>query len=134
MTTMGRVRPSPSPRGRGKGKLAVLRATLVAYRALAPVAVGAALVALLAAAAAALSQRRIGATVLVPASILVAVTARLAILAAVDITAFPAVNTLYFAPAYPLLIAFVVVALVGLPELIRGRRKVDSMGRPGVSA
>jgi hypothetical protein len=111
-----------------RDRLAVLGPILVAYRALGPVAVGAALVAFLAAAAAALSQRRIGATVLLPASILVAITARLTILVAIDITAFPALNTLYFAPAYPLLIAFVVVALVGLAELIRGRRKVDSIG------
>jgi hypothetical protein len=123
--------PLPKQAKLDRDRLAILGATFVSYRAVAPVAIGAALLAFLAAAGAALSQRRIGATVLVSASILVAVAARIAILAAIDITAFPAVNAFYFAPAYPLLIAFVVVALVELPELIRRQRKVDSVGLTG---
>ncbi|MBK9089432.1 MAG: hypothetical protein IPL90_10460 [Holophagales bacterium] len=60
----------------------------------------------------ALIRRRAPVPVLVGAALLGAVVSRIVLLDLVDRTSFPALHPLYFAPAYPLLYAFVVLAFV----------------------
>lgn len=60
----------------------------------------------------ALARRRARVLVLVGAALLGGVVSRIVLLDLVDRTSFPALHPLYFAPAYPLLYAFVVLAVV----------------------
>jgi hypothetical protein len=56
-------------------------------------------------------RRRLGLLVLVNTIFLAAIAARLGLLSYVDVAAFPAINTLYLSPIYPILMLFCVFAL-----------------------
>lgn len=74
-----------------------------------------------------LTRRRDLAGVLIGAAFLGAVVSRIVLLDLVDRTSFPALHPLYFAPLYPLLYAFVVLAFVtaaGTLESIPAARRL----------
>lgn len=73
----------------------------------------------------ALARRQARVGVFVGAALLGGVVSRIVILDLVDRTSFPALHPLYFAPAYPLLYAFVVLAVTSVAGALRGVPAVE---------
>jgi hypothetical protein len=95
----------------GEWKLRGLESVVRVYGSLFPLAALAALVSWLACGLRGVRRSDLRKPFLISAALLAGVCARIAILALIDATSFPAVNVLYLSAAYPLFIAFVAVAI-----------------------
>lgn len=112
-TESATLRPA-APRGRGPAaRLAVLATLTRIYAAAVPALSVLAVVILAWRLVGAARARAPSILPLLGLALLSAVAARLVLLALVDATSFPAVNVLYLSPAYPLLIAFTALVLLG---------------------
>lgn len=94
------------------GKIAALEAIGTAYQTLTPPAVLLALAVYLALTAALAWERRIDAAWVLATALLGALAARVLLLSLIEVTSFLAIHRLYMAPAYPVLLAFVVLLLI----------------------
>jgi hypothetical protein len=112
--TSGTPRPPEPPVDRIRA--AIITAIGWAYRVLTPPLGVVALLALGWSLVRDTRRRQISASTVVAATLLTALCARVGLLALVDVTSFPAVNRLYLAPAYPLLVAFVAVSVARVVE------------------
>lgn len=112
-TESATLRPA-APRDRGReARLAVLAAITRTYAVAVPVLSVLAVVILAWRLVRAARSRALSVLPLLGLALLVAVATRLLLLALVDASSFPAINTLYLSPAYPLLLTFVALLLVG---------------------
>ena len=105
------VDPLPAGTAPDAGKVAVLGRVQEYYRMATPFLSVLALVGYLLSACLLVVRRRGSALFVVNTALLGAVAARLLLLCWVDITSFSAINTLYLAPAYPLLMLSIGLAL-----------------------
>ncbi len=111
------VQVAPPPTGpgeyeRNEMRLTALRGIAAAYRRILTPGLPVAVVLFALAAGAAALRRRGGPGVVVAGALLAGVVSRVALLDLIDRISFPALHYLYLAPAYPLLIAFVFLAVV----------------------
>lgn len=68
----------------------------------------------------------------VATALLIAIIVRIILLAILQTTSFPSINTIYLAPAYPLLLLFQFLALTEFVILFRNRSNSDSKKTPTV--
>ena len=108
----------------------VLGRILAAYRRLTPLLALAALGAFVGSVAASIRRRQPGALPIVAAVLLAATASRIAVLTLVHVTTFPALSIVYLAPAYALLLAFIVVALASACEAVQFQAAVARPAAP----
>jgi len=94
-----------------KTRLDVLKAIGLAYQGLAPWLFGLAALCYVAYTLRLLRQRRLTALWVITSALLGSVLARVLMVAMIDLISFPAIQTLYLASAYPLLLLFVCIML-----------------------
>jgi len=99
---------------------------LAGYRRLTPLFACAAIAALVLTVAASIRRRKPGALAIVAGVLLAATASRIALLTLVHVTTFPALSVVYLSPAYPLLLAFMLVALASPLEAVRFQAVVVS--------
>ena len=119
------VRPEPSvPRQErlDRLRLGVLWGITEAYRALVPIFVVLAGLAWLSAGLLGTRRRRADRAWLVATAALIACLCRVGLLAAVSTVAFPAMTPIYLSPAYPFLLAFIVLSLASAAREIQELR------------
>jgi len=123
-------KPVPEQEARAARLQWVLEHIIVGYRWLTPPLAIASLLAFAGAIVSALLRRRVTPLLLVAAAFLVASATRIAVLALVQATTFPALHFGYLAPAYPLLAGFVVLAIPAAIEAVRARPAERVSGEP----
>ena len=102
----------------------ILKAVVEVYRAAMPAALGLAVIAFLGLAALALIRRSISPLLVVASIAAITVLSRIALLAYLEATSMPSINSLYLSPAYPLMLLFVATAIAGaVLAVIDMRRK-----------
>ncbi len=108
---MGPAGPLPRQARLDARRIAILEGIAGLYRALSAPLAWAAAIAFLVALGRSVRARRIPDLAVVAAALMLGAVVRVALLALIDATSFPAVNLLYLSPAHPLLLGFVAIAL-----------------------
>lgn len=112
--------PASAPQRREGLRMALLRATGAAYRLLTPWLAVVSLAAGAVAVGCGVAARRVTPPAWVVGALAAAIATRLALLAYIEVTSFPAMNILYLAPLFPLLL---LACALGLHEGVRARRR-----------
>ncbi len=108
----------------------ILGFILAAYRRVTPLLAGAASIAFVVAATWGLRRRRSSQLLFVSAVLLVAAATRVLLLALIEVTAFSGLIVGYLAPGYPLVLAFIVLAIASAVELVRNREPSPARRTP----
>jgi hypothetical protein len=109
----------------------ILGGILAVYRWVTPLLAGAASIAFAVAAAWCLRRRRSSPLLFVSAALLVAAATRVLLLALIEVTAFSGLTVGYLAPGYPLVLAFIVLAIASAVESVRDRKPAPARRTPG---
>jgi hypothetical protein len=112
---------------RAADKIGLLNGLLAAYRTFMPVVVCLALLVFVVQGVQAVRKRKLFVAWVIQAGLLAALLARLAMLALIEVTSFPAIGAIYLSAAYPVLIVLVFLALCEGEAMLRAARR----GRAG---
>ncbi len=100
----------------------ILEGVISIYRLLVPYLIGLAVVAYVASAALSVAHRSVTPLLGIATGAAIVVLLRAGLLAYLDATSFPSINTLYLAPAYPALLLFGAAAILSLVSALKQRR------------